>query len=107
MLLSRSVIRQERIIISISVNVILNKIQKEITQAKQAQDNSNELRRHVSNIHVLCELILDNDTSHSTTKNEKIEQKHQQNEPHFVRTLENSREVKQAHTEPKDSIFDF
>ncbi|MGM8364737.1 DUF5327 family protein [Virgibacillus sp. W0181] len=49
--------------IAVSEDAILKKIQKELTQANEKLQQPTDLRRHISNIHVLCELFLDNNTS--------------------------------------------
>lgn len=44
---------------SVSYDRIIQKLSEQIEQAERAKENPTLLKRHISQIHVLCELILE------------------------------------------------
>ena len=83
---------------AVSNNVILNKMEKELTLAKQNMDDPEMLLKYISHIHLLCEVMLDNDNDYKR-------------QPTDVKELKNK--ISDVSTEANknvtngDSIFDF
>ncbi|RYG71792.1 hypothetical protein EU245_12940 [Lentibacillus lipolyticus] len=44
---------------AVTNDTIMQKIQKELTQAKQLSADETAMKKHIANIHLLCELLLE------------------------------------------------
>lgn len=85
---------------AVSNKIILNKMEKEISLAKQKIDDPKLMIKHISHIHLLCEIILDNDEANEVKRLEG-------------NVLDNKKRISDTTVEINnnitsgDSIFDF
>lgn len=77
-------------------------MQKELALAQEKQHVAKDLHQHVSNIHLLCELILDTESS---AIGEQSKSHKMQKNLSDVKPLKNT--IESQHLPSNDSIFDF
>jgi len=91
--------------LSVSYRKIIRKMSEQIEHAKQAKENPTLLKQHVSQIHVLCELILDegnNDMIKDQLSSSQLERQFLAKNP---TSTTGKKSIKAESTD--DSIFDF
>ena len=91
---------------SISVTSLLNRMEQEITFAKNVDDKG-KLKNHIYSIKALCEIILSNDQEDAGMGD--VQRKHQQNFSTTVPsiTLTENKPLKTDDGANGESIFDF
>ncbi|MCI1593357.1 MULTISPECIES: YwdI family protein [Heyndrickxia] len=91
---------------SISVTSLLNRMEQEITFAKNVDDKG-KLKNHIYSIKTLCEIILSNDQEDAGMVD--VQRKHQQNFSTTVPsiTLTENKPLKTDDGANGESIFDF
>lgn len=95
-------------VMSISIHSLLNKIEQEINYAKKAEQDS-VLKNHIYSVKTLCELILAEGQSLSTSYEipKKVEAEHSVSQSKPMMSVGKAEPLKTDDGANGESIFDF
>src|SRR5690625_1794971 len=100
----------EGFIMAIATDVIIQKMQEKLHLAKAEQANQNQLAKHIEAVHLLCELILDEESEQRVDHGKDITKQEMKamiegNQP--KRTVTAKQEAQAPPTVDTGSLFDF